>query len=225
MWIIFDLDDTLIDTSGSITPGALKQAFIAMREAGFCPKNPEKAYRSLCAINAKSLSSRLALSSFGKRYSLPSTSIEIALEALNDPRHLGVVTPVRGAKELLVDLAKEHKLVLVTGGKRETQLKKMARAGIDQELFQDCYFCFGVGKKEIYQKIALKAAVSPDCIWVCGDRISLDLTPAKELGYHTVQLKWGRGLGKSGLKRDVDYTILQLEELKTVIKPALENVR
>ncbi|MEM7174432.1 MAG: HAD family hydrolase [Chlamydiota bacterium] len=217
MWIIFDLDDTLVDTSGSITPVVLQRAFAAIQQAGGVFKNPEKAYRDLIAINEQSISSRLALASFSACYGISKQDLERGISALSDSICWDLIAPVTGATKVLSRLAQTHQLALVTRGKSDIQLKKMICAGIDPKLFQKCYFCPMTNKKKSYRKFALETAASPNNIWVCGDRISFDLTPAKELGYHTVQLKWGRGRGNTGLKSDVDYTISYLEELETLI--------
>ena len=59
--------------------------------------------------------------------------------------------------------------------------------------------------------------IAPKNSLVCGDRICFDLTPAKELGFKTVQIVKGRGVGNTGLKNDVDYTILHLSELNNIL--------
>ena len=94
----------------------------------------------------------------------------------------------------------------------------MKRAGISTEFFTKLYFCEEGEKEKIYQKVSEEMGISPLNALVCGDRISLDLTPAKMLGYKTVQIKWGRGLGNTGFKNHVDYTILHLKELKNLLE-------
>jgi FMN phosphatase YigB (HAD superfamily) len=52
---------------------------------------------------------------------------------------------------------------------------------------------------------------------VVGDRIGNDLTPAKELGATTVHLLKGRGKNSTGPKKDVDYTIHEIEDIFGVL--------
>jgi FMN phosphatase YigB (HAD superfamily) len=52
---------------------------------------------------------------------------------------------------------------------------------------------------------------------VCGDRISIDLSPAKELGLRTVHIRTGRGFQQMQPASDVDFAIGKLNELKEII--------
>lgn len=217
MWIIFDLDDTLIDTSGSITPFALRQALEAIEESEAPFGDFESAYRELLDLNATSVSSRQALALFGARRTLPAPSIDAALKWLSDPQCWHSIAPVKGASALLHRLTARHHLALVTRGEERVQRQKMELAGIDVQLFKKCYFCPDSAKKKSYELFALETGAVAENVWVCGDRIAFDLSPAKALGYHTVQLKWGRGLRETGLKSDVDYTIYHLDELETLL--------
>lgn len=58
---------------------------------------------------------------------------------------------------------------------------------------------------------------------VCGDRIAIDLTPAKELGLTTVQMLSGRGVCCVGNKRDVDFSISHLGEIYKIL-PQVSNI-
>lgn len=219
MLIIFDLDDTLIDTSGSIFPGILKNALIAMQAEGFALKNFKSAYDELLQLNAFHISSKEAIREFLEINRAPQPCFEVGMhEIYENPRFCGPIHPVEDAVEVLQELSNEHQLVLVTKGKEGVQREKMKRAGISTQFFTRLYFCEDGNKKKAYQKVSEETGISPLKALVCGDRIALDLAPAKSLGYNTVQIKWGRGLGNTGLKKDVDYTILHLTELKALLE-------
>jgi FMN phosphatase YigB (HAD superfamily) len=75
-----------------------------------------------------------------------------------------------------------------------------------------------MGKKKIeYQKILEEFDVSSSSVFVCGDRIGLDLQPAKELGCITIFMRNGRGLQVSLPDKNVDHVIHELNELKKII--------
>ena len=149
----------------------------------------------------------------------PSSCLDVALDAVYEkPVFDEAIQPVEDAIEVLRELSSSHPLVLVTKGKEKIQREKMKRAGISTQFFTKLYFCEEGEKKKIYQKVSEETGISSLNVLVCGDRISIDLTPAKLLGYTTVQIKWGRGLGNTGFKKDVDYTILHLKELKTLLE-------
>lgn len=217
--IIFDLDDTLIDTSGSILPGVLRNALKAMEGVGLSMANFNRSYNELLRLNTFHLSSVEAIREFLEINKAPTQCLDVALKAIYEsPIFNEPIQPVEDAIEVLEELSAHHPLVLVTKGKEKVQREKMKRAGISTQFFTKLYFCADGDKKKIYQKVSEEMGISPLNALVCGDRISLDLTPAKELGCKTVQLKWGRGLGNTGFKKDVDYTILYLKELKALLE-------
>lgn len=217
--IIFDLDDTLIDTSGSILPGVLKNALKAMEGVGLSLANFNRSYEELLRLNTFHVSSGEAIREFLEINNAPAQCLDVALKAIyENPIFSEPIQPVEDAIEVLEELSVSHPLVLVTKGKEKIQREKMKQAGISTQFFTKLYFCTDGDKKKIYQKVSEEMGISPLNAIVCGDRISLDLTPAKELGYKTVQLKWGRGLGNTGFKKDVDYTILYLKELKALLE-------
>jgi len=217
--IVFDLDDTLFDTSGSISPGILKNALIAMRDAGLFVQTFAKSYAELLRLNTFHMSTREAVEEFIDINRAPSTCLDVGMNAIyHSPYFHDPIDLLEDCIEVLETLVKEHTLALVTKGKERVQREKMDRAGISMQFFTHLYFCEGANKKRAYQKLEEESGISPLKSLVCGDRISLDLAPAKELGYNTVQIRWGRGLGNTGLKKHVDYTILSLKELGVVLK-------
>ena len=223
MLVIFDLDDTLVDTSGSIVPGLLKKALYKMEKMGLPIVNFEETYKLMNRLSNNHLTTKAALKEFVELTGAPPECYEMGLnEIYNPPLFEDPISPVDSAKEVLEELALSHQLVLVTAGKESIQLEKMKKAGIEVSFFSKLYFCDG-NKKNIYNTLVKETGISPLNIIVCGDRISFDLTPAKELGFKTVHMRWGRGLGNTGLKKDVDYTILNLNELKQILNN-LNNV-
>ena len=127
------------------------------------------------------------------------------------------IFPVDGALELLADLAAQHQLAIVTVGNPVQQMEKLKKAGIDSHIFSKIAVIEERNKKPHYQTIVDELGYASSEVLVCGDRIPLDLVPARELGYKTVQMQWGRGLNSSGFKGDVDYSISELKDLKNII--------
>lgn len=73
-------------------------------------------------------------------------------------------------------------------------------------------------KKPDYKAVMDELGMKPHEVIVCGDRIGNDLSPAKELGALTVQLLKGRGKNSRSPREDVDFTIHEIEEIKTIIE-------
>ena len=218
MLIIFDLDDTLIDTSGSITPKVLENALQAMKQVGLHVPDSKEGLKQLLSINADSISSRAALKEFIKVTKAPDACYHVGIKEIYErPSLPKKIRPIEGALKLLEELADEHTLALVTKGNPEVQKEKMKKASINENLFNYIFFCTHQNKKQFYQIISKKEKIAPKNSLVCGDRICFDLTPAKELGFKTVQIAKGRGTGNTGLKNDVDYTILHLRELNHIL--------
>ncbi len=203
MLIIFDLDDTLIDTSHSITPFALKWALDAA-----CVSVPVDA---IIKANENAYSSHEVLKEF-----LDEHSSDEVMKLINRfPLNAIEVRCVPGAKEMIDELKGEHQLGIVSVGRYEQQIEKLTAAGIDPAIFDFIEITEKRDKAPVYQKI-IENAADPKNILVVGDRIKTDLAPAKKLNMRTAHLRFGRGLNNTGLKCDVDVTIEALSEVKKV---------
>ena len=217
MLIIFDLDDTLIDTSGSVTPGVLLNALLEVQKQGHKFTDFDKALNDLLTLNKNKISARKAIFEFMQLNNIREKYIKLALESVYERPNINKsVSPLLGAVEVLEYLSKRYLLGLVSKGKKSIQLEKMKKAGIHNNLFSKIYFTTKNNKKSYYAAICAETGVSPSSTIVCGDRISVDLSPAKELNCKTVHIRWGRGLGDTGSNKDVDFTILHLSELKAL---------
>jgi putative hydrolase of the HAD superfamily len=216
--IIFDLDDTLIDTSGSITPFALENALQSMIAAGLRISTYEDALEQLKRINKTALSSSDALSEFIEILDGTAEHLQVGKEKLCNELPADIpIFPIDGAGELLTELAQDHELALVTMGKSAIQMEKLKKAGIDSALFSNIVVSEDRNKKIHYKRLTEGGRYFSNEILVCGDRIAIDLTPAKDLGFKTVHVRWGRGLNSQGRKGDVDYQIDALKELKDIV--------
>lgn len=197
-----------------------------MQGAGFAMKSFQSAYTELLQLNSFHISSREALREFIEINRAPDRCYDVGIDEIyENPRFNDPIQPVEDAVEVLQELHVDHQLALVTKGREKIQREKMRRAGISTEFFTRLYFCDGGNKKKAYQKAVEETGISPLNALVCADRIALDLAPAKALGYNTVQIKWGRGLGNTGLKKDVDYTILHLKELHGLLGDLFEKIK
>lgn len=202
MLIIFDLDDTLIDTSGSITPHAVKWA---LNQAGV-----NVTYEQFEEANKTAYTSSEALSQF-----LAADDVEKVIELIHQfPLDTIDVKTTPGALELVDELKKEHSLVIVTVGDKKQQMKKILCAGFNPDDFAAIHITPIRDKKKIYQSIQ---EGTEENILVVGDRIKTDLAPAKALGMRTLHMRFGRGRNNTGLKNDADGIIDTISEVKQVI--------
>lgn len=219
MLIIFDLDDTLIDTSGCITPFALENALRAMVAAGLSLSSFSEALQLLKRINKMAYSSREALAEFIEILGGDAAHLEVGKQQLCGaclPADLPIF-PLDGAVEVLTELSYTHELTIVTIGKLSLQMEKLKKAGIDSAFFSKIIVSEDGNKKNHFTSLQKEFDYLPNEIIACGDRFASDLAPAKELGFKTVHIKWGRGLNNQVKKSDVDYQINTLNELKDII--------
>ena len=216
MFLIFDLDDTLIETSKCLALPAMKRAFTAMLEEGL--NLEESAFEDLLKINASSISSRASVQTFWEKHSNKKEILDAGLSALSSPFEDSIsLEPVPDALEILEELQGVCPLALVTMGTPKLQRQKMKKAGIQLQRFSTLIVGRGPSKKKDYQRVALELGLPCEEGVVCGDRVPIDLSPAKELGFFTVHFPNGRGKVHGSPREDVDTTIHSLKELKRVI--------
>lgn len=218
MLIIFDLDDTLIDTSGSVTPVQLTRAIEMLVGQGVIFPDQQEAVDVLLRLNQTAPSARHALAEFFEISGIDDSLMPLAHDLVyyNIPDNI-VVEAHHRAVEILQSLSEIHKLALVTVGREDLQLLKLKKAGIDSDIFSKIVVTPVKNKKTHYQSIVDEFDVDPSEVLVCGDRIAIDLSPAKELGCRTVQMLAGRGIHCRGDKSHVDYVISNLSEIIKIL--------
>lgn len=218
MLIIFDLDDTLVDTSGSIIPYKLRQALKVMMDHGLVLPDFGAALAMITSIDARSDSTFHAIQEFLEIHEADQRFLQIAYHEVYINKTFEYdVLPTTYATEVVLELAKKHTLAVVSAGMQEIQMEKMKKAGIDTSIFSRIVICEAFNKKYYYQQLMEDLKVSPFEVIVCGDRIKRDLLPGKALGFKTVHMKWGRGLHQKGEVGDIDFTIESLEQIKPIV--------
>ena len=218
MLIIFDLDDTLIDTSRVVTPQQLKKSLLKIKEQGLYLGDYISAENMLLRLNETASSAKHALLEFFEINRLDHKYFDMACRAVYDEISSDIaIEPCDGALDLISVLFESHKLALVTVGVQHLQLMKLKKAGIHSHFFSKIVVTQEKNKKLHYKAIIDELDFDPSDVIVCGDRIEIDLTPAKELGLKTVQMLSGRGLHCKGNREDVDYSISHLSKLIKIL--------
>lgn len=211
--IIFDLDDTLIDTSGVVTPFKLGIVYEILM--GRPPVKEE--LEELLALNEESPRTRDAIEKFAKKKGATAEALEKALKEIINPLPSNFSIPCTpNAKEIIESYSKRYPIALVTGGYPPFQREKMEKAGIEASIFSKIAIPEDSIKKPFYEGLMREFSKAPADIWVCGDRVSMDLLPANELGFKTIHIRWGRG---RRIKHEpwIDYSISDLNELRNII--------
>lgn len=174
--------------------------------------------KKLFEINASASSGGEALRLFASLYGVCQKKLQKALVSLYKAP-LSSKTSIKtlpGALLLLKKVA-PYRLFLVSHGEEPIQRDKLKKAGIEPPLFCKIQIGDFTNKKKSYQTILREEQALQSQTVVVGDRVERDLTPAKELGLWTVQMKWGRG-AKAIFHPDVDFQIEKPLDLLPILR-------
>lgn len=174
-------------------------------------------FQEFLALNEGCIRTRDAIEVFAKGKNVSEQTLAQALTEMTAPlpAHFPIAcTP--HAKEMLQFYEKRCPLALVTGGSPSFQWEKLEKAGIEASIFSKIIIPEDSIKKPFYEGLMREFSEAPANIWVCGDRVSMDLDPAHELGFKTIHMRWGRG---RRIKHEpwIDHSISDLNELRNII--------
>jgi len=215
--IAFDLDDTLIDTTGLLVPMASRTAFDRMTEKGI--KTTFEVFEEERRIGALSMSHRQIFRTIAEKYGAPFTEeqAQVGIDAFYNPPLPDKLDLLPGALENLEALKSRYDLHLVTSGALPTQKEKVRRAGIEK-YFRNMYFLdsFKKERKQIaFQKILETQKINPTELLVIGNRLSQEIRDGKIVGGITCYFKYGEHVGE--VEQDhferPDITVLEHKEL------------
>lgn len=195
LWI-FDLDDTLLDTSAALTRWLekqfLKQAVFKVHHLNAVAPNFQKVLEEITELDP-----------------ICGEKLQVAYRKLQqNPAQLEIAM-AKGAHNVLQYLSEKYTLALVTRGIPGFQREKMQRARLPLELFREVCVVLG-GKQQCYESLSKKLHMQPEQVVVVGDRMHVDLLPAQKLGFTTVHVRQGRGLRSEGT---ADFAVDSLEAL------------
>ena len=220
MLIIFDLDDTLIDSWNTSIPIKLKIALQEMIKAGLEVKDEKIAFQRILELNESTDNGKTTLQTFLQELNNTNEkTLEIGHHAYYGGPVIDIVRPpLPGAIEVLQQLHKNHTLSIVTHGEEETQNDKINRAKIDTSLFKKIIITPKYDKLNSYKQILEELHFPPENSIVIGDKYKTDLLPAKELGMKTIHMKWGKGKMIVPKENEVDYIISDLHEIPKIVE-------
>lgn len=213
MLIIFDLDDTLIQTSRLITPWRFEKVLQAL---GLQQDLYAKLSCDLMNCHMSFDSSQEALQAVFKTHDIHRTHFDVAKGFLDSFDDTIPVELFSGVEILLKVLKTNHKIVLVTKGRQDQQKLKIQKAGLSDGFFEHMIIVDTGSKKQAFSQLA--TGYDSKNVLVVGDRISADLSPAKDLGFKTCLVRQGRGEFQKISSTIVDYVIQDVTELENLLK-------
>lgn len=227
--IIFDLDDTLFDCTGTLVDSARKRAARALHKAGF-PEKEEVIYKKINLLSEKHGAKADVFGMLCKKYSLDerhtNRMVDIALNAYNSE----VVEDIKLFDDVLPILAKlrnHYRLALVTSGAYARQKRKIQILELEKE-FDLVHIDSeeeGRTKTDYFNDVLEKFQLKPNEVITIGDRVVSEIKVGNRLGMYTVQMMHGRHrnvVPKSDLE-EPDYRISRISELMKIIDSISEK--
>ncbi len=219
--IIFDLDDTLYDCTGSLLEASRKRAARAMVNAGL-PCTEEEAYLLQKKLSEMHGPYCPVFNEISNKFNMGHELVRSALKAYNSNE----VTDIQLFPDVVPTLKKlaqeKYKLFLLTTGIYERQYKKIELLNLkpyfDEIIINDQEV--GLLMEDSFEAIVRKYSLSPQNVVVVGDRVRGELRIAKSKGMVTVQMLHGRFKNETAYdsSNKPDYKIKRFFQLPTLLK-------
>ena len=219
--IIFDLDDTLYDCTGSLLEASRKRAARAMVNAGL-PSTEEEVYLLQKELSEKHGPYYPVFNEISNKFNMGHELVRSALKAYNSNE----VTDIQLFPDVVPTLKKlaqeKYKLFLLTTGIYERQYKKIELLNLkpyfDEIIINDQEV--GLLMEDSFEAIVRKYSLSPQNVVVVGDRVRGELRIAKSKGMVTVQMLHGRFKNETTYdsSNKPDYKIKRFFQLPTLLK-------
>lgn len=210
--LAFDLDDTLINTSGQLVPLASLNTFEAMQSEGLA--GDFDSFERFRKLGTLTMSHQQIFRKLAELQG-PADRIElltkIGIDTFYNPVLPENLDVLQGAIENLKSLKGRYHLFLVTSGVPATQKRKVQIANLEA-YFENCFFMDGLKKerkKLAFQSILDGLKLKPTELLSIGNRLSQEIHDAKELGAKTCYFKFGEHVGENpkNLFEVPDFTI------------------
>lgn len=215
--LVFDLDDTLLDTSGLLVPMASLKACQAMINAGLHCTLEEclKMRHKLAAEYSHTEIFMQIAHRFGTH--TQGNAVHDALKEFYNPDIPGILPLMMGAAENLSRLQGQYNLYLVTMGSFETQAEKIRALQIEK-FFKKIYILngfIGERKESAFADILKNETHEAKELLSIGNRLSSEIRDAKRVGSDTCYFAHGEHVGeKVQFPEDrPDFTIYHHKDL------------
>lgn len=223
MILIFDLDDTLINTSELIVPKAANEACQILVQGGVL-QNLDALLEERQKL-AVGMSHSQIFPFMAKKYGFAATTtlqeqekiIQRAVHAFYSPSFTDELPLIDGALENLKIFSKHFPLYLVTAGLEEAQNRKILAANI-RHFFRKVFVVSSItekSKSSAFQEILrIENCLPTDCLSI-GNRLSSEIHDAKKIGMKTCHFRFGEHKEETPQSPEEipDFTIVHQKEL------------
>lgn len=219
--VIFDLDDTLYDCTGSLIEASRKRAAKALVDAGL-PCTEDAAYQLQKELSDKYGPYHLVFNEIVNKYNADSKLINIAYKAYNSSEVIGI-KPFPDVIATLKELKeKGYKLFLLTVGIYDRQEKKIQSLELkpcfDEIVINDQEI--GLLTEDCMQDFIRRHSLAPGEAVMVGDRARDELRIAKSLGMITIQMLHGRFKNEPAMNEcdRPDYKVKRIFQIPTILQ-------
>lgn len=220
--IAFDLDDTLLNTSGLLVPDASLQAFNILIKNGLtlsiedCERQRREAIKT---ISHKDLFLQLA-KNHGTKETL--ASVDQAIRAFYEPQIPENLPLIPGAESLIHNLKNKYHLYIVTAGFESGQKNKIKSLKIEN-FFKGIFVVNSLNnerKIDAFRQILNLENIEPENLLCVGNSLSSEIKDANELGAISCYFEFGEDRGKipTDPQFQPDYHIKEIGQLTATCK-------
>ena len=188
--IIFDLDDTLYDCSGTLVLKSRKLAAKIISKAIKCSET--EALKLQLVLEDRLGPKADIFHKIANQYNLPEDFCEEISNTINTLEVEGA-TLFPGTMASIDELKRTgYKLFLVTFGNREIQEKKIKVLDLESAFDEIIITENPLGKEKCFKEILAKYGLEPEQVLCVGDKIKDEIEVGKRLGMSTALMKHGR---------------------------------
>lgn len=188
--IIFDLDDTLYDCSGTLVLKSRKLAAKIISKAVKCSET--EALKLQLELEDRLGPKADIFHKIANQYNLPEDFCEEISNTINTLEVEGA-TLFPGTMASIDELKRTgYKLFLVTFGNREIQEKKIKVLDLESAFDEIIITENPLGKEKYFKEILAKYGLEPEQVLCVGDKIKDEIEVGKRLGMSTALMKHGR---------------------------------
>jgi putative hydrolase of the HAD superfamily len=199
--LVFDLDDTLLDTHRVLIPRASREACLAMLDAGLDSTIEEclSAWDEHAREHSRRevfayLVQKFGVQQFTTTKGNDATAIEKrGYHAFYHRKVETDITLIPGVNEMLAHLGSRYTLHLVTSGSKVTQEEKIRILDI-RSLFESISHVDpskGQKKRDAFSEVNKRTKGQPERHLSIGNRIDTDIGEAREIGWKGCWVRYG----------------------------------
>lgn len=215
--IAFDLDDTLLDTSGILVPEATRHSFQILIDNGLI-LTPEQCEQQRLQL-IRSVSHKDVFAILAKKFGSEKTEsvVPAAIRAFYEPQLPDSLPLLPGARENIDYLKSKYLLFVVTAGSEKTQQNKAKALGIHKD-FQKIYVINSLlkeRKQNAFMDIINSSQIKSDQLLCIGNSLTSEIADALKIGAKACFFEFGEDRGSISqiLSQQPDYHIHHHHEL------------